>query len=173
MILLWLIPGLFLPTVTGWLITQILEGRTPVLFQYERWVLGFVLGLTFTMFMTFLLHVTTGLPLSRMGYLLVQLLLVAITGILWLRLKPHTDTALPTPHALHPTPRWARTAIILLIIWTIVKLLSTQATFLLLTPPYHDDAVDNWNFRGKVFFVEQRIQLELPDEEGNLVPRKG
>jgi len=180
---LWFIVGISLPTFIGWLLIRILEWKTPVLFRLERWVLGFALGLTFTMFVTFLVHVTTSLPLSRIGYVLIQLTLILLLGIIYkkLRIKKiksqmSTDCQLPVLSEVEGSivncqfPKWARIAILILIIWTITKILATSITFSLLTPPYLDDTVDNWNFRGKLFFVNQSIVLEIPDVEGNPVP---
>lgn len=180
MIILWLIAGLALPTVIGWLLIRILENKTPVLFGLERWVLGFLLGLTFTMFVTFVVHVTTGMALSRLGYLMVQGGLVVLLFIILrirnpesgIRLVYDTNQESFTPNPISKQtdsgfriPRWAVVPIAFLTLWTTLKILTAGATFLFMTPSLLDDVVDNWNFRGKVYFTEQQIQIELPNED--------
>ncbi|MBU0766601.1 hypothetical protein KKF55_02350 [Patescibacteria group bacterium] len=172
---IWIIPGLALPTVIGWLILRILEGKTPVLFKWERWIMGFVLGLTFTMFITFLIHITTEMPLNRMGYLGVQLVLTLLIGIVWKIKVPSTkcQTNILTWNLELGTwnlelSRPLKIIISILLTWTIVKILLTGVTFLLLTPPFLGDTVDNWNLRGKIFFSEQKIVLSYPNPKGEL-----
>jgi len=169
----WIIPGIALPTLIGWLIARLLEGKTPVLFKWERWILGFVLGLTFTMFVTFLAHVTTGMPLTRMGYLGIQTTLMILLGLFWLlflRDAPISRLYGNSENGLWIT-KWITVAIIILGIWTTIKILSTGVTFLFLTPPFQGDTVDNWNLRGKMFFIEQEIVLTYPNQQG--IPTAG
>ncbi|MBU2214001.1 hypothetical protein KJ996_05210, partial [Patescibacteria group bacterium] len=176
MSVLWFIPGIALPTLIGWLIARLLEGHTAVLYRWERWILGFVLGLTFTMFVTFLVHVTFGLPLSRMGYVGVQLVLTLLLGILWKKRIPKSEIRNPNLNfefsiLNSKLPRWLRGIIVILTVWTVAKILLTGITFLLLTPPFQGDTVDNWNLRGKMFFVDQAITLTIPNSEG--IPMTG
>ncbi|HCI04139.1 TPA: hypothetical protein DE059_04405 [Candidatus Peribacteria bacterium] len=166
MIILWLIPGLALPTISGWLILRILEWKTPVLFRFERWALGFLLGLTMMMFVTFVVHITTGLALTLKGYLVVQIGLTIVLGLMHLpirKCKNNKKALFTFNYSL-----FTRYTIIILTIWTLIKILFSGITFLMLTPPYLDDTIDNWNLRGKVYFTEERIRLDLPNEEGGL-----
>ncbi|MFA7682122.1 MAG: hypothetical protein WCX61_03770 [Candidatus Peribacteraceae bacterium] len=168
MILLWLIPGIGLPTLIGWLAVRLLESTTPVLQRGERWIIGFVLGMTLTMTVVFYTHALTGIPLSRWGFLTIVLVLLGLL-IGLTRLLPIASMPRPILRPSHtPLPRWLWITIIVLGTWTVVKILAAGTTFLLLTPPALDDVVDNWNLRGKMFFVEQRIVLQTPDFHGVL-----
>jgi hypothetical protein len=45
-------------------------------------------------------------------------------------------------------------------LWVVVKI--TAGTFLLTAlPPFHDDVINNWNFRGKVLYYAQELTLTL------------
>ena len=159
MTILWTIPGLILPTLTGWMLVRLLEWKTPVLFRIERWALGFLLGLTLTMFITFLAHVWIGLKLDWVGYLLIQIGLVIVIGATYFVGLRTPDFSPRNIETLRPTssvrrPNWPTTLAAILIIWTLIKILTASITFLMLTPPYLDDTIDNWNFGGKVIFVE-------------------
>ncbi|MCF7844647.1 MAG: hypothetical protein K9M03_02355 [Kiritimatiellales bacterium] len=181
---IWIILGIALPTVIGWLIVRLLEGKTPVLFKLERWILGFVLGLTFTMFITFLIHITTGMGLNRMGYLGIQLTLTILLGIIFIIKKPKykiqntnlnyqlsiiNSLPLVALAKLAQLSKSLKIIISILISWTTIKILLTGITFLILTPPFLGDTVDNWNLRGKMYFVEEEIVLTFPGTQGELV----
>jgi len=160
-ILFFLALGLLLPTLTGWLALSLIEGRSPVLFRSERWVLGSLLGLTLTMYVTFLLHIGGLVSFTRFGFLLVQLLLTIPLAVLWYYKRE--DKRIPPPPSApsKPLPKWLKIIIIILALWITLKVVSG---FLLLvgSPPYFDDVFNNWNMRGKAFFLEQALQLELP-----------
>ena len=85
MIVLWLLLGLALPTLSGWLLLSIAEGKSPVLQQAERVALGFLLGTTLLMFLSFLGNVSLGIPLTRLGFLGVQALTAASLALLFFR----------------------------------------------------------------------------------------
>ncbi|HAS34031.1 TPA: hypothetical protein DCS34_01830 [Candidatus Peribacteria bacterium] len=163
MMLLWFAIGIGLPTLVGWLLVRLAEGNTPVLTPLERWTLGFVFGLTGTMFVTFCVHLLHAVSFTRAGFLAVQLGLVTVLGIPWLVLRRHW----PSPPPLTPPPsgirlpRWALYCFGGLGLWTLLKTAIAAATFLLLTPPAFDDVVDNWNFRGKVFFVLKKFVIDF------------
>jgi hypothetical protein len=164
MMLLWLPIGCLLPTLSGWLLLRLLEGRHAVLSQWERWVFGFVLGLTFTIFVTFVLHVTHLIALTRNGLLAVQVFLTFFLTCIYLlrrRFLPH-----PKPHPLpshpRPTPIWLTLLLVLAVLWTIVKIAAGGA-ILATTPPYLDDTLKNWNLRGKAFFLTHELTLDLGD----------
>lgn len=160
MMLLWLPVGLLLPTLSGWLLMRLLEGRSPVLLRLERWTLAFVLGLTLTMECTFLLHISHVLAFTRLGFLSTQLLLTAILLILFLIQRRHSPPHLPTPYARRPTPFWLALVIILASLWLLFKFFA-GSTILVTTPPYFDDTLKNWNLRGKVFFLSHELNLSM------------
>jgi len=169
---LWpLLPGLLLPATSGWLMLRLLEWRTPVLSQWERWTLGTVLGLTTTMYFTFLAHVWGGVGLTRWGFLGVQAGVIGVLGVVWWGVcHPEVPRSQSGPRRIDTLswaslPYWIKIVFIVLGIWTVLKVFATGFTFSLLTPLYVDDAVDNWNLRGKVFFVDRTLTLILPGQE--------
>ncbi len=159
--------GFAIPAIIGWSLLRMLEGSTPVLGTLERWVAGTVLGVTLSMWLTFVLHVGTGLHLSRVGFLGTEIITLGITGGLWLWKRPN---GIPPPLPSRPHPRWAIVVYILLGC-AIVKVLAAAITFLVLTPTYLDDSLDNWNLRGKVFFEDQALTLVMPGEDPVLSPK--
>lgn len=169
MTLLWLPAGILLPTLTGWLLLRLIEGRTPVLFRAERIALGFVLGLTFTMFVTFVAHITGLILFTRLGFLAIQLVitaLLALTFFIRIRRRPspsHPNLNLNLSLPLRPTPLWAKILLGFALLWIIAKI--AGGGFLLVSmPPYFDDTLKNWNMRGKVFFLTQRLDLPTPSK---------
>lgn len=197
--------GLALPTLSGWLLISAIEGKTPVLSSIERWAAGFIIGLTGTMYATFLTHITGLIRLDRFGFLAVQLFLVVLFFVVSLirtcnRMQNEEDpekcvalsgqapNAVPCPvqprggaalkfWGLVPSKRdyfsehsswkstsfWLRAAAVALCIWTVLKIIAMSATFLL-TPLYVDDAIDNWNIRGKLIFHHQELVLGFPGD---------
>lgn len=161
MTLLWLPIGMALPTATGWFALRILERNRPVLQPVERCALSFLLGLTFTMYLSFLAHIAGLAPFTLTGLLGVQVAAVLLIGILWMRCR--VCWTLEKPPALPPSaplPRWAKIAIVILAVWTVAKLVAGFA-MLTATPPYFDDAFNNWNMRGKLFFLTRELTLEF------------
>ena len=190
MSLLFLPIGLFLPTFSGWLLLRTIEGKTPVLSALERLAAGFIIGLTGTMFITFLAHILGLVHLDRTGFLSVQILLTSLLAVSHLlcrqsyrRSEPSCSSAdrcgsdssgqreLDGEVRRNTTwPRWACILLTLLLLWTLLKFLAAAITFLFLTPLYVDDAMDNWNLRGKVFFVDQELTLTLPSNSQEASP---
>lgn len=187
MSLMFLPIGLFLPTLSGLLLVRTIEGKIPVLSSLERWATGFIIGCTGTMYLTFLAHIGGFIRLDRLGFFIVQLSCIIITGVMaWWRRNHHVMVSLPAGQAgpsnhdsippsvalrraqddtiapPQPWPRWARILLALLLLWTGTKFLAAAVTFLFLTPLYVDDAMDNWNLRGKVFFIDHELTLTLP-----------
>lgn len=176
------ITGLLLPTLNGWLLVRIIEGKTPVLSSLERWATGFIVGLTGTMYVTFLVHIAGFVRLDRLGFLAVQIILIFLLATFhFLRQKSYrrsepscssADRRGSDPSGQRELdgkerrsftwPRWARILLTILLVWTFLKFLAAALTFTFLTPPYVDDAMDNWNLRGKIFFVNQELTLNLP-----------
>ncbi len=162
-----LIVGFALPALAGWSLLRVLEGNTPVLGRAERWAAGCALGITLCMWLAFVLHAGFGLPLSRIGFLGTELLELAVSGGLWLWKRPGgVSPALPS----RPKPRWELLVWILLGL-TALKVAIAAVTFLVLTPTYLDDSLDNWNLRGKVFFEDQALTLVMPGEDPVLSPK--
>lgn len=161
MSLLFLLPGLALPTLIGWLVLRLLEHRHPVLTSGERWLLGFVCGTTFTMFTTFLFHTIGLLRFTVWGFLSVQLLLAAIlTGVFFFLKLPTSHFQLPTSKTSSWSPL-TKILVVTLTLWTILKI-AGGIVMLTGTPVYHDDVFNNWNLRGKIFFETNRLTLTVP-----------
>ncbi|MEK7218237.1 MAG: hypothetical protein AAB728_02105 [Patescibacteria group bacterium] len=162
--------GILLPTLNGFLLLRFLEGRTPVLLRLERWTLGFLAGLTFTMTLTFFLAVLPGLPFTRWGFLSVQLvLLVPLYGLV-LRYcgKGFLRTpGIPLPSHAHLRP-WMLALLALLGLWTAGKA-ATGGVLLLTMPPAFDDTVKNWNFRGKIFYEMKTVSATAPGRPEDLL----
>ncbi|ALM09514.1 MAG TPA: hypothetical protein DEB30_05380 [Candidatus Peribacter riflensis] len=174
MTLLWLPAGIILPTLCGWLLLRLLEGRTLVLLWLERLALGFLLGLTLTMFVTFLVHIAGLILFTRFGFLSVQgslTFLLLLLRILQWHLFPNPNPSpnpIPLPRSdLSPEalakgevriPKSVSVLLVLLAIWTIAKI-AFGSFILATTPPYFDDTLKNWNYRAKVFFTTQTIDI--------------
>ncbi len=132
--------------------------------------MGFLAGLTGTMTLTFFLGVAPGLPFTRVVFVGVQVLLLFLllalvrwrTGPAWFH---PARPALPSAPRM---PRWAVALLILLGIWSAAKI-GTGAFLLLNFPPYFDDTVKNWNFRGKIFFVMKAPTTTAPGRSEDLL----
>lgn len=171
MTLLWLLIGLGLPTVTGWLLLRLLEGAHSVLFPLERTALGCMLGLVINMFLVFVVHVTTAAPLTLTTFLVVQCAwIILLYAPYAMRRLPDADTP-AAPFAEAHIPEWLKHVFGILLLWIIVKTSIAGVTFLLLTPSYFDDSITNWNLRGKVFFEDQKLTLVMPAESPVTSPR--
>jgi len=163
MILLWLPVGMLLPTLAGWLALRMLEGRTTVLLSLERWALGFLLGLTGTMELTFFARWADIITLDRWGFLSVQIALTIFLAIACLLRRhffpPHPNLNLNLKPSSY-TPFVLKIALIVALIWTVVKIVM-GGFILVTTPPFFDDTVKNWNLRGKVFYLTGDMPLNL------------
>jgi len=162
--LLVLLIGIAVPGALCWLALLLLEGRHPVLTRAERIVWALTLGPTLFTFIAFLSHVLGLTKLTLVGFLLPNIVVALLLGTgAWtsglLRSGSHT----PPPVSLPPdtAPRWMRLGVLLLCIWAGVKILA-GAIDLLSVPTYWDDSFNNWNMRGKMFFVTERIELTIP-----------
>src|SRR3989338_2963635 len=166
MMFLWLLLGLALPTLSGWLLLSIAEGTSPVLKQVERVALGFLLGTTLLMFLSFLGNVFLGIPLTRLGFLGIQAIVAIFLALLFLGQRktmgtPAAISALPHSAAL---PQWARILIAVLGFWACIKLLA-GLVLLTGTPVYFDDVFNNWNKRGKMYYVMEQFTLGTDTED--------
>lgn len=161
------VAGIGLPSLAGWALLRSIEGNAPVLGRVERWAAGGVLGITLAMWLAFALHEGAGLPLSRVGFAVVDLLALALSGGWWLWKRPSGEApALPAS----PRPRWEPIVWGLLAI-AVLKIAAAAVTFLLLTPTFLDDTLDNWNLRGKVYYEDQALTLVMPGEDPATSPK--
>lgn len=163
MILIFLVIGLLLPTVAGWLAVGILQGRSPVLSRLEHWVLGFLFGLTGTMLLTFLAHIAGWIRFDRVGFLSVQvavsLALLAVRLVQWRFFRgPHPQSDARSAQSEERIPQYISFLLILLTVWTLAKILF-GSLILATTPPAFDDTLKNWNYRAKVFFVTHTLDV--------------
>lgn len=158
--------GITITTLLGWLAVGLVQGKSMVLSRGERLSWGLTLGPTLGMFSVFLCHVLGFTRLNLFGFLAPQLVLIAILAVAaWrqcsLHLRGRTDIFAPrTPH-----PRWMTLGIGLLCAWTALKILAGTYD-LVNVPTYWDDSFNNWNMRGKMFFVTQELRLEIPAGNG-------
>lgn len=147
-----------IPTCIGWLFVRLCEQNQPVLLRVERWFVGHVLGTTATMCVFFLGEVLGVLEYSMTNLLLVSTVLLIGLSMLYMRLRVYwsnTPPALPTSAPLTNKKKLLLGA---LAAWTTVKI--ANAGFLLVaSPPYLDDVFNNWNMRGKLFYVTQELHL--------------
>ncbi|MDA1292779.1 MAG: hypothetical protein O3A81_03305 [bacterium] len=156
---IWLPVGLLLPTVCGWLLLRLVEGATPVLFTWERWIAGFVLGGIFTTYAIFLTEVTGIGSFSFLSMLVTQLVLLGILK----RSAPTIHYPLSTIHST-PWKLWQKITTGILAAWFLAKLISGM--IFVSGPAYFDDTISNWNLRAKAFYHHQELILEV-------IPGKG
>lgn len=146
--------------VAGWLLLRGAEGRSPVLGRLERLAYATLLGPGVAMLAAFTGAVTIGLPLSRWGFALAHIVVLIIgLALWWMRAR---GTPLPPRIRFPHCSRLTTVVIVLLGAWTLIKVLFPGAVFLLLTPVYLDDTLDNWNLRAKVFAQAQAFIVDLP-----------
>ncbi len=159
-----LLIGLVPSALGGWLLLRLVEGRSPVLLRAERWTYGCVLGLTGMMFLSFVANTALGVPLSLAGFAGVQAGALVALGVLWyIRVRPLPAVQPVLPRS--PLRQWQFWLVAALGAWTLVKILG-GAFMLTATPIFLDDAIDNWNFRGKVYYVDRTLTLDVPSPEG-------
>lgn len=168
--------GTLLPASVGWLLVRCLEGRAPVLMKAERAALGFVIGLTLCMFITFLAEHRLGMPLHAAPMIGVQLLLLVIFGLgAWRITKSQTPIIQEMPmindRSLSDPAIGSRWILLLKVLLGlgIAKIVIAGVTFLLLTPAFLDDVIENWNLRAKVFLNDRALTLLLPGQGADMV----
>lgn len=164
MTLLFLPIGLLLPTLIGWLTLAILQRRKRVLFRIEQWTMGCILGLIMSALVHFLGNALMGLPFDRWSMLGMNVAIVVLLAIIAHVTGSLKNTA-PAQLASQPLSRLAKIIAIILGMWCTAKILIAASVFLVLTPTYLDDTVDNWNLRAKVFFYDQTLTLVMPTED--------
>ncbi len=154
--------GMGAVTAVGWTALRALERGTPVLFRLERWICGFALGGTLSMFGVFLLHAYAGMPLAWWSMLGSEAAMTLVFGALaW----PARGAPAPVAHARAEPRKWLRIAAYAVFGWALLKILA-GGFVLLVTPSFFDDSMDNWNYRAKIFTDRHAIVLELPSETG-------
>lgn len=154
-----------LPAVPGWLALRLLEGQSPVLGRAERIIWAAIAGPTLCMLVTTVVFWTGLISLNLAGFLIPWLILTIILfGISWQRglLTRQSGTLVIFASPGKPTKlQWITLGFLML--WTIIKL-GAGALDLATTPTYWDDSFNNWNMRGKVFFVTKTLQPALQGE---------
>lgn len=169
MTLIFLPIGLILPTLIGWLILAILQRKKRVLFRAEQWTMGCVLGLLVSALVHFLGNALMELPFNRWSMLGMNVAISLLLGII-AHLTGSLKNPAPAPMESQPLSRLAKILAIILGIWCAAKMLIAASVFLVLTPTYLDDTVDNWNLRAKVFFYDQTLTLVMPTEDPTTSP---
>lgn len=164
MIVLAALVGTATLTLVGWGVLRLAE-RTPVLLLSERLALSFLIGSIVVPFAALFAN-AAGVPLSRAGWLLLvgALIVLSVGNCLLVGRKLWPSSCALLPQVAAP-PGWLRVALLVLAGWTLAKVLAGGVTFLLLTPTFLDDSLDNWNFRAKVFAHEQSVQIVLPGQD--------
>lgn len=162
MIIFALLPGVVIPALVGWLALDLLERGSPVLWKYEKWALGFALGTTLSMYCVFLANVFLGVPLTLAGFLGIFVVLLSPLGGIWLIRRRNGAAA----HGSAETgsvslPRPAAIALMILGGWVGLRMIVMWLD-VLATPTFFDDAMDNWNLRGKLYYFQQTISISFP-----------
>lgn len=166
--------GIALTTVVGYLAVSLTQ-RTPVLTKAERIAWGLTLGPTLSMLLVFLVHVLGLTKLNLVGFLIPILGLIIVLGLLNWRLKtfsfgPGRDVPTADSHKVYP--RWVSIGVIVLCVWTALKLF--VGTYdALSVPTYWDDSFNNWNMRGKIFYQTEELRLEIPIGNGMVASAEG
>ena len=161
---LWLPIGLAPSILTGWLLLRLVEGSTPVLHQWERWIAGFVLGGIVTTFFIFLTEITGIGSFSFVSMLVTQCIILIILGGIYRKNSRNHVTSYELRVTNAPWKAWQKVLTVILSIWIVAKLIS--GFIFLIGPAYFDDTISNWNIRGKAFFVQQELVLELEPGKG-------
>ncbi len=162
-----LLIGITVPALLGWLAIACVEGRSPVLGRLERLAWSLSLGVTLMMFAALIAHWTGLTRLNLAGFAIPAALLALALGICGWRnggLRAAWSYR-PEPHPSAPVPRVAKIALGMLLLWTCIKLIAGTYD-LVSVPTYWDDSFNNWNMRGKMFFVLERLELTIPVGNG-------
>lgn len=156
--------GLIPSVLSGWLLLRLVEGASPVLFKWERWIAGFVLGGIFTTYIIFLTEITGIGSFSFVSMLVTQLVLLIILGGLYFKNRKNLLTNHESRITNSPWKLWQKITTGILAVWFFIKLLSGM--IFLSGPAYFDDTISNWNIRAKAFYHHQELILEV-------IPGKG
>lgn len=172
-----LLPGVAAPAIVGWLALDLLEHGSPVLWKYEKWALGFALGMTLFMYCVFLANVFLEVPLTLAGFLGVYAALLLPLGATYGLIRRNkrgscadASCAAGEDASCMPAARQngvfsaSRPAVIFLAVlgaWIGLRMAAMWLD-ILVTPTFFDDAMDNWNLRGKLFYFQKTISLSFP-----------
>lgn len=161
-----LLLGIALPSFLGWIFLRHIEGKSIRFFLAERLALSWMMGLAILLSVSFTLNILLSVPFSFVGFFGTWLVLVAIFFVAAVFRKIHVfvPSAKPVGDSQRPR-RWIKIALILLLVWTGVKV-CIGAAMMAGTPAYFDDTIKNWNSRGKVYFYTQNYEVKLPIDEG-------
>jgi hypothetical protein len=166
MIFLALFIGILLPLASGMMMLRLFEGSRILLTRIERVSIGWITGITVSMFLLFFANAFLHMPLSKLWMSAVQVVLLIILFVL-MRVRHLSAFPSSQVHSLRSEwrkiPMWLRGILIGMGFWSLVKI-AAMLFLLLATPTFFDDAIENWNVRGKIFFIDQSISLMLPHE---------
>ncbi len=172
MSLLAFIIGMGVASTVGCLTLILIEGRHQILGKTERIAWGCILGPTLLTFFFFLLYTADLILFTRLSLSVsAVLLLLILIGIAWYRKLLHAPRFVK-PHLELPQKKWMKIVLVLIIVWSAMKILAGSLD-LLTTPTYWDDAFNNWNMRAKVFVETQELALELPGGNDITVTKEG
>ncbi len=158
--------GIAIPVILGWISLLLLEGKNPVLGRAERWFFALILGPTLFALIVFLPHVLGLTALTLSGFLIPSLIATAILIIAAIVTRSFSRQSTAPEYAPStPLPTWMKIGILLLTIWTAMKILA-GAYDLVSVPTYWDDSFNNWNMRGKMFYLNEKLLLEIPVGNG-------
>ncbi len=171
--LLAFIIGIAIPLALGWMMLLLLERKNPVLGNIERWFWALVLGPTLFALLAFIFHVLGITKLNLFGFLMPSIVLLLI--LLAVAKRTHAFTARthqPAYAGSIPLPASLKVGILILAVWTGIKILAGSID-LISVPTYWDDSFNNWNMRGKMFFVTEMLTLEIPIGNGMIQSSAG
>ncbi|MDP7069069.1 MAG: hypothetical protein QF815_00955 [Candidatus Peribacteraceae bacterium] len=161
---LWFPIGLLLPTLSGWLALRLIEGASPVLYKWERWIAGFACGVVLTTYITFLAHIVGLINFTLLPMLAVQVLIAGVLGTFYWRKRSLLTANCQLPTANSPWKPWQKVLLALAVFWVAIKLIA--GFIFLIGPPYFDDVTNNWNMRGKAFYTQHEFTVGLIPGEG-------
>jgi hypothetical protein len=161
MTLIALLIGIAVPATLGWLLLRTIEGHHPLLLRGERIVYGFTLGPTAMMLIILVCHALTITQITFTGFLAPVIICIAVL-LLWNWKRGTLQNSAGAVLQHHPSPsRPLLVLIVILLLWSGIKVVSgTVDAFTV--PTYWDDSFNNWNMRGKLFYHEKAIVLEIP-----------
>lgn len=159
-----LIIGLALPACTGWLIVRLIERSAAVLSWPERLGYALLLGPVGTLWLTDLVSIWTGMPLTLWSILVLQLGFLGLSAglIRWQKIALFA----PSAPIAKDTRRWLVLGLGILLAISVLKLVLAGSVLTLNVPTFFDDARDNWNLRAKVIVETHQIPVQMPGEDG-------
>ncbi len=169
--------GTSIPLSLGWVSLILLEKKHAVLGTWERVFFALILGPTEFALIVFIPHILGLTSLTLLGFLMPSLIvLIILMGIAFFTkafaAKNHQASYAASPPspagyggAGIALPSFIRGGILLLTLWTAIKVLAGGFD-LISVPTYWDDSFNNWNMRGKIFFENQALILEIPVGNG-------